>query len=218
MSDKRSLLEEYVRNSTLMQLATLRPDGAPAVCNVWYDPHFTPDILRFISRHDRRHSDDVRHDKRVAGSIVAVPLEGLGQVARHRYESTVPLIEEQSEGQADVEQEVHPGDPAPVQGGGSDGHQQSGAGFARGLVVAVRGRDGPESSAHHDHQYCDDQNDRHERADNGLELRRPAYPVQVRVHAGGEHTNGRNGGCSYYGGHAAQVRAAGRAQAERQSS
>jgi uncharacterized protein YhbP (UPF0306 family) len=69
-------------NGKLMQLATLRADGSPMVCNVWYDAHFAPDTLRFISRHDRIHSINIKNDERVAGGIVATPLEALGQVAR----------------------------------------------------------------------------------------------------------------------------------------
>jgi hypothetical protein len=65
-----------------MQLAMLRVDGSPAVCNVWYDAHFAPDLLRFISRHDRSHSANIRNDTRVAGSIVAVQREALGQLVR----------------------------------------------------------------------------------------------------------------------------------------
>jgi Pyridoxamine 5'-phosphate oxidase len=82
MPGERSLLEEYVRAGKLMQLATINTDGSPAVCNVWYDPGFAPDLLRFISRHDRQHSQNIRRDGRVAGGIIAVPLDGLGQVAR----------------------------------------------------------------------------------------------------------------------------------------
>lgn len=78
----RTLLEQYVRTGTLMQLATLRPGGSPVVCNVWYDAHFAPDVLRFVSRHGRHHSVNIRDDPRVAGSIVAIDLEGLGQKAR----------------------------------------------------------------------------------------------------------------------------------------
>jgi uncharacterized protein YhbP (UPF0306 family) len=79
MSTSRELLEQYVRAGTLMQLATLRSDASPMVCNVWYDIHFAPDLLRFISRHDRNHSVNIRKDPRVAGSIVAIPLDALGQ-------------------------------------------------------------------------------------------------------------------------------------------
>jgi hypothetical protein len=82
MENERALLEHYVQAGKLMQLASLNGDGSPVVCNVWYDAHFVPDVLRFISRYDRRHSQNIRIDGRVAGSIIAVPLEGLGQAVR----------------------------------------------------------------------------------------------------------------------------------------
>lgn len=82
MTNLRELLEEYVHCGKLMQLATLTADGWPSVSNVWYDAHFDPDILRFISRDDRLHSASIRNDGRVAGSVIAMPLEGLGQKVR----------------------------------------------------------------------------------------------------------------------------------------
>jgi uncharacterized protein YhbP (UPF0306 family) len=82
MSNERVLLENYVQAGKLMQLASLNNDGSPVVCNVWYDAHFTPDVLRFISRDNRQHSQNVRIDGRVAGSIIAIPLQGLGQTVR----------------------------------------------------------------------------------------------------------------------------------------
>lgn len=78
----RELLESYVLTGKLMQLASLSPDGFPAMCNVWYDAHFRPDLVRFISREDRRHSENIRRAPQVAGSIIAVTLEGLGQKAQ----------------------------------------------------------------------------------------------------------------------------------------
>lgn len=82
MTTPRALLEEYVAGGKLMQLTTLDGDGAPMVCSVWYDPHFGPDRLRWISRHDRAHSRNLAADPRVAGAIVAIPLDGLGQTVR----------------------------------------------------------------------------------------------------------------------------------------
>lgn len=82
MAEARVLLEEYVRGGKLMQLATLGDDGAPRVCSVWYDAHFAPDVLRWISRQDRVHSFNARSDSRVAGAIVAIPLKDLGQTVR----------------------------------------------------------------------------------------------------------------------------------------
>jgi uncharacterized protein YhbP (UPF0306 family) len=82
MPSERALLEQYVQAGKLMQLASLSGDGSPMVCNVWYDAHFAPDVLRFISRHDCQHSHNVRVDGRVAGEIIAIPLDGLGQTVR----------------------------------------------------------------------------------------------------------------------------------------
>jgi hypothetical protein len=82
MATAREVLELYVADGKVMQLATLRADGSPAVSNVWYDAHFGPDLLRFISRNDRHHSVDIRADERVAGGIVAIRLDALGQAVR----------------------------------------------------------------------------------------------------------------------------------------
>lgn len=82
MINERALLEQYVQAGKLMQVASLNGDGSPVVCNVWYDAHFAPDVLRFISRYDREHSKNIRIDNRVAGGIIAIPLEELGQTAR----------------------------------------------------------------------------------------------------------------------------------------
>jgi len=79
---ERALLIDYVRSGKLMQLATLNQNGAPALCHVWYRPAFEPDRLWFISRHDRSHSDNIRSNAAVAGGIVAIPLDGLGQTVR----------------------------------------------------------------------------------------------------------------------------------------
>ncbi|MEO7195961.1 MAG: pyridoxamine 5'-phosphate oxidase family protein [Pseudonocardiaceae bacterium] len=82
MPNERVLLEHYVQAGKLMQLASLNSDGSPVVCNVWYDAHFAPDVLRFISRSSRQHSQNIRIDGRVAGGIMAISLEGLGQAVR----------------------------------------------------------------------------------------------------------------------------------------
>jgi uncharacterized protein YhbP (UPF0306 family) len=102
VATSRNVLEDYVRDGQLMQVATLTsPDAGPGLCSVWYDAHFGPDLLRFISRHDRHHSHAIRADPRVAGAIVAIPLTGLGQVARgvtftgHAHELPVVGIDRQ---------------------------------------------------------------------------------------------------------------------------
>jgi uncharacterized protein YhbP (UPF0306 family) len=83
MGASRDVLKDYVHGGKLMQVATVASPGSdPYLCSVWYDAHFEPDLVRFISRHDRRHSRNIRLDPRVAGAIVAIPLVGLGQPAR----------------------------------------------------------------------------------------------------------------------------------------
>lgn len=79
---ERKILEAYVASGTLMQVATISRSGDPAVCHVWYDYSFRPDRLRFMSRNDRDHSQNIRLNGRTAGGIVAIELTGLGQSVR----------------------------------------------------------------------------------------------------------------------------------------
>ncbi|MDF5756123.1 pyridoxamine 5'-phosphate oxidase family protein [Spongiactinospora sp. TRM90649] len=81
MTTPRALLEEYVSGGKVMQLATLT-GGMPRVCTVWYQAAFRPDRLRWISRHDREHSRAIATDPNVAGVIVTIPLDTLGQNVR----------------------------------------------------------------------------------------------------------------------------------------
>ena len=80
--EPRDLLEEYVATGKAMQLATLRDDGAPVVCNLWYAYRFAPDRLWFISRPAREHCANLRRDPRVAGAILAIELSDVGQAVR----------------------------------------------------------------------------------------------------------------------------------------
>jgi uncharacterized protein YhbP (UPF0306 family) len=82
MADCRDLLEEYVAAGKAMQLATLHNDGAPEVCNLWFASAFAPDRLWFISRPARQHCVNIRADARVAGAILAIELDGVGQAVR----------------------------------------------------------------------------------------------------------------------------------------
>ena len=82
MDDPRRLLEEYVTAGKAMQLATLGADGAPQVCNLWYASGLGPDRLWFISRPARQHCANLRADSRVAGAVLAIELDGLGQPVR----------------------------------------------------------------------------------------------------------------------------------------
>jgi uncharacterized protein YhbP (UPF0306 family) len=82
MPEPRDLMEAYVASGKAMQLATLRPDGAPTVCNLWYAYQFHPDRLWFISRPAREHCANLRADPRVAGAILAIELSNPGQPVR----------------------------------------------------------------------------------------------------------------------------------------
>ena len=75
----RTILEQQVTAGKVVQLATLDGDGSPYVCNVWFASAFTPDRLWFISRPNRLHCANIRADARVAGAIVAIELDALGQ-------------------------------------------------------------------------------------------------------------------------------------------
>jgi hypothetical protein len=82
MADLRELLVSYVSAGKAMQLATLDPQGDPYVCNLWFASSFEPDRLYFISRPNRLHCEYLRDRGRVAGAILAIELEGLGQPVR----------------------------------------------------------------------------------------------------------------------------------------
>lgn len=82
MRDPRQILERNVTTGKVMQLSTIDPDGAPVVCNLWYASAFAPDRLWFISRHTREHSANIRADGRVAGAILAIEIDELGQAVQ----------------------------------------------------------------------------------------------------------------------------------------
>ena len=65
--DLRKLIEEYLREVKLMQLATVR-DGQPWVCNVWFAADEDLNIYWFSST-TRRHSSEVLEDNRVAAAF-----------------------------------------------------------------------------------------------------------------------------------------------------
>ncbi|HEY2795682.1 MAG TPA: pyridoxamine 5'-phosphate oxidase family protein [Micromonosporaceae bacterium] len=82
MADLREMLTAYVGEGKVMQLSTLDGDGSPYVSNLWFASAFDPDRLYFISRPARAHCDNIRLRARVAGAVLAIKLEGLGQAVR----------------------------------------------------------------------------------------------------------------------------------------
>jgi len=78
VSHPRQLLDEYVSQAKVMQLATTDTDGAPVVCNLWFASGLRPDRLWFISRENRVHCENLRDRPRVAGSVLDTVLDELG--------------------------------------------------------------------------------------------------------------------------------------------
>lgn len=68
MKDVPTLIKEYLSEATLMQIATVKR-GNPWACSVYfaYDDSFN---LYWISSPKRRHSLDIKENKKVAGTIV----------------------------------------------------------------------------------------------------------------------------------------------------
>lgn len=78
--DVKKLVEEYLQEAKLMQVATVR-DNKPWVCTVWY-VHDEDWNLYFISRRSRRHSLELKDNPKVAGAIVTPHTKGSGEKVR----------------------------------------------------------------------------------------------------------------------------------------
>jgi uncharacterized protein YhbP (UPF0306 family) len=89
----RALLVTEVQAGKAMQLATLGPDGAPVVCNLWFASSFEPDRLYFISRPSRAHCENVRRDPRVGGAVLAIQLDDPGSTAARGVQFTGRAVE-----------------------------------------------------------------------------------------------------------------------------
>ncbi len=93
MADARALLLTEVRAGKALQLATLGPDGAPVVCNLWFASSFEPDRLFFISRPARAHCENLRRDPRVAGAVLSIQLDDPGTTAARGVQFTGTAVE-----------------------------------------------------------------------------------------------------------------------------
>jgi uncharacterized protein YhbP (UPF0306 family) len=76
--DATTILRRYLASGILLQVATASLTGKPWVVPVWYAHDDRLNIF-FTSNVGRRHSALIRSNPSVAGSIVATPIEGLGQ-------------------------------------------------------------------------------------------------------------------------------------------
>lgn len=79
--DARTILETYVRETKVMQLATNTPSG-PWISQMWFSVSFSPDLLFFTSNPIRNHSQHIAADSRVAVALLSGPPEKLGDPVR----------------------------------------------------------------------------------------------------------------------------------------
>lgn len=87
------LLREYVKQGMLMQICTVSRDGAPWLAHCWYAADRDLNLI-FMSKNGRRHSKEILENGRVAGGIIAIQLEGLGQKVRGvTYEGVAKAVE-----------------------------------------------------------------------------------------------------------------------------
>jgi uncharacterized protein YhbP (UPF0306 family) len=71
MPDVKQLIVDYLKEATLMQLAT-SVNAQPWVCNVWFAADEELNIY-WLSIKDRRHSKEVLQNNKVAGTV-ALPI------------------------------------------------------------------------------------------------------------------------------------------------
>ncbi len=76
----KQLIENYLKEAKLMQVATVK-NNKPWVATVWY-AHDKNLNFYFISQKNRRHSQELKNNSHVAGTIVISHEEGIGQKVR----------------------------------------------------------------------------------------------------------------------------------------
>jgi uncharacterized protein YhbP (UPF0306 family) len=79
--DETVLLREYISAGKLMQVASQDPDNKPWLFHVWYAQNSQLELI-FASNVARLHSNYIKNSPSVAGGIIAIDLEGLGQKVR----------------------------------------------------------------------------------------------------------------------------------------
>jgi uncharacterized protein YhbP (UPF0306 family) len=77
----RARIAEYFADGRILHLATV-VNGVPWLCHVWYATGPAEDSVVFTSNRARRHSKELLAQPLVAGGVVAIPLDGLGQRVR----------------------------------------------------------------------------------------------------------------------------------------
>ncbi len=81
MEALNNLITNYLAEGKLLHLST-SANAVPWVTHVWYAFDANSGDLVFTSNKARRHSLDIVQNSQVAGGVVAIDLEGLGQKVR----------------------------------------------------------------------------------------------------------------------------------------
>ena len=76
-----SQIEEYLADGRILHLATVS-NGLPWLSHLWYAMGPANLSVVFTSHRARRHSKEIIAHQAVAGGVVAIPLDGLGQKVR----------------------------------------------------------------------------------------------------------------------------------------
>lgn len=86
--DVQELVQQYLEQARLMQLATVR-NGRPWICTVYFVPDEAGNLY-WLSKPERRHSQDITQDSRVAVAVavkhdqpvIGIQAEGTAEVVR----------------------------------------------------------------------------------------------------------------------------------------
>jgi uncharacterized protein YhbP (UPF0306 family) len=85
MSEKNEFIKktvnEYLQSGKLLHLAT-SVNSTAWLCHVWYGVHEKDRSIVYTSNRLRRHSQEISINSKVAGGVVSMDLEGLGQKVR----------------------------------------------------------------------------------------------------------------------------------------
>ncbi len=76
--DLQTLIDDYLAKGKVLHLAT-SANGVPWMSHVWYAVGSSSNTLVFTSNRSRRHSVEISNSPVVAGGVVAIDLDGLGQ-------------------------------------------------------------------------------------------------------------------------------------------
>jgi uncharacterized protein YhbP (UPF0306 family) len=79
--DLNFFIKDYLNQGKLLHLAT-SSENSLWLCHVWYALGQDISEIIFTSNKSRRHSQEIKNNPIVAGGVIAIELEGLGQKVR----------------------------------------------------------------------------------------------------------------------------------------